>query len=166
MFNIESEKHVYIYSFLKKISLVFNKRVDSVCFDGGFTTTEILKDIAKHKISCEWQEKDGVFIEKTKTISCDPNFNEKYLPTKLIPYAFCEEYLVGGNCENYLLENIKQNFDILKDYLGDFIAIMPPPPFKDINQLGFIYKLNNNRYFVEYFSFELHQNKICNNLKE
>ena len=159
-------KQVCIFTYENKIEKIFQKTINEIEFTTNLTTIEYLNDIAKHKITCEWTEQDGLIIEKNRKVTCSKDFCAHKLSPKILPYAFLEEYLCGGNCHNYLADNIKQNFDKLKGYFGDFIGIMPPPSFRDINEIGLIYKISQQKYKVEYFTFEIENNKITNLIKK
>ena len=64
--------------------------------------------------------------------------------------------------EEYLDDALKEKKGLLKDYLGDFLGITPPPPFVERDKIGLIYKKSENNYFVNYISFELSNGKIIN----
>lgn len=155
-------KELLIFSFKDKIEKLLQKKIDKVDYTNTLITEENLSDIAKHNIKCEWIEEKGKIIEKSRTVTCHDNFNAKNLSNYVLPFAFLEEYICGGDCSAYIQDNIKQNFDKLKGYFGDFIGIMPSPSFRDINEIGLIYKLTKQKYKVEYYTFEIDDNKICN----
>lgn len=160
------DKELLIFSYNGKIEKLLQKKIDKVDYNNTLITEENLLDLAKHNIRCEFIEQDGKFIENNRTVTCSENFNINNLSNKILPYAFLEEYLCGGNCHPYLCDNVKDNFEKLKEYLGEYIGIMPPPPFRDINEIGLIYKLSTQKYKVEYFAFEFENNKIYNIKKE
>lgn len=145
--------------------LNFNKQffriVDNFSFDNGFTTTQKQVDIAKHKVCSTWGY-NGQFFERQKTVSVKDGFNAHFLSQDLLPYAFLEELLVGGDLSPYLSEQTLSLSDKLKEYLGEFIGVMPPPEFIESNYVGLIYSKGERSFYVEYFCFEFENAKICN----
>ena len=150
-----------VYNVSDKITKVFSRVVVSYHLENGFTTTETHKDMAKHTVTSIWQEENGRLKEQSKKIECAPSFNRDRLPTPLIPYAFLEEFFVGGDFLFYTSGSVKEHADRLKDFLGDFIGVFPPPEFISQDCVGLIYKKADNLYTVEYFTFELSNEKIC-----
>ncbi len=153
---------LFVYTVGGKINKVLEKAVDEFSFDNGLATTETFFDMAKHKITCEWTFKNGKLIEKNRTVNCGKQLSLENLPSKLVPFAFLEELLAGGDILPYLDGGVKENADKLYGFFGEFLGVMPPPVFREIEQVGLIYKKTENSYFVEYFTFELLNKKICN----
>lgn len=159
---LTSEKqHIIVYDVTNKIEKVLLKEVFSYSIENGFQTVEKRQDIAKHEIKTDWEFNEK-FIAKNVTVTTSPDYSAKTLPLPVLPYAFAEELLVSGSPLCYLSEKMKPNADKLKGYLGDFIGIMPPPIFRKDNEVGFIYKLTENKYEVKYYTFEYSENKIDN----
>ena len=158
----ESEKtFLNVYSISGKIKTVFSGEVDNYQTDGVFITEQSYKDMAKHRIKTVWTF-DGELKEKSREVTCSPSFSPDKLPERLLPYAFFEEYAAGGNFTEYLDENMKKKSDKLKGFLGKFIGVMPPPIFRSIDEVGLVYKKNENIYGVEYFILQLKDRKITN----
>ena len=158
----ENSGWLLVYSIDGKIRKVFSREIDGFCLDNGFSTIEVFKDMAKHKIETEWQFDGENLTVKSKNITCTPSFNKDDLPISLIPFAFLEDFLVGANITDYLAEKLKQNADKLKAYLGDYIGVMPPPIFRKIDQVGLIYPDGKNKYKVDYCTFEFKDKNISN----
>ena len=152
--------------FSNPVRCIFSRAVDEFSFENGFTTTENLFDIAKHKITCEWDYNGEIIQEKSKTVLKSPNFSTNNLPQKLLPFAFTEELFVGGDIREYLTGNILDNAVKLRGFFGDFIGVFPPPPFKNTDCVGVVYSNGQNKYTAEYFYFEFFNGKICNIKKE
>lgn len=145
-----------------KIEKVFCRRGDSCSIENGLTLTESFKDIAKHKTVTRWEYENGTMTEKSRTVTANANFSTDKLTDRLIPYAFLEELLVGGDCTAYLDQTVLANADKLGGYLGEFIGVMPPPLFRDFTEVGLIYKTAENSFTVEYYAFTLSNGKITN----
>lgn len=148
-----------------KIQKMFSKNVCDFSFENGFSTTEDFLDIAKHKLTCSWRFEMDKLVKGQTSLSTKENFCIDNLPTHIVGYAFLEELLCGGDITDYLADNIKENQNYLTEYFGEFLGIMPPPDFRDFNEIGLIYKCSENKYKVEYFKFELQSKRICNIIK-
>jgi hypothetical protein len=151
-----------VYCISNKINPVFCRTVDAFDFANGFTTTESLKDMAKHQVVSVWEENGGRLKEKSRSVSRAEKFDKDKLPLPLLPYAFIEEFLVGGEFLDYLSNEMKEKATHLKGFFGDFIGVMPPPEFIPQEQVGLIYRKKENAYQVEYYDFEFVDRKISN----
>ena len=162
LFDCGNKKILNVYG-VKKPSLLFSKETDEFGVTmTGFSTTERLKDIAKHTVYCEYSESDGEIKEISRKVTAEENFDREKLNARLIPDAFSEEFLCGGDYSFYLADGIKENADKLGGDLGDFIGVTPPPLFRNYKEIGLIYKLSERKYSVEYFTFEIADGKITN----
>ena len=117
------------------------------------------KDIAKHILK-EKLTFDGEIKKERVSLSCKKEVSIYNLNEELIPYAMLEELLLCGNVSPFLTGNILENKDKLKGFFNDYIGIMPPPFFRSENEVGLIYKIKENLYKVEYFTFTLLGKKI------
>lgn len=128
----------------------------------GFKIKEKLFDVAKHTVEYFYSF-DGEKVTETERIVKDGDgFDRNALTDKILPYAFCEEFLVKGDYKFYLSDNIKENADKLKDYFGEFIGVTTPPLFRDYREVGLIKKISERRYAVDYFTFDVENGKIVN----
>ncbi len=153
---------LYVYSVNGKVNKVFEREVDDYSLDGGFKTVEKPLDIAKHTVTCEWDFDGNKLVEKNRAVTRAEKFDINRLNANVIPFAFLEEYLAGGDITPYLTGGLKDNASKLGGYLGDFIGIMPPPTFRDIGEIGLIYRFSENSYTVDYITFEFLDGKLCN----
>lgn len=151
-----------IYRVSNKIKKLFFKEVADYDVSYGIKTEEKLKDMAKHKIVCEWELKGDCFTEKSVSVTCSEKFDRLSLPPHLIPFAFAEELAAGGDYVFYLSDSMKEHADKLKGFLGDFIGVMPPPKFRNPDEIGLIYKISDDRFKVTYITAELNGEKITN----
>ncbi len=156
---------VNIYCITDSVKKMFSREVDVAEFDGNLTTVEYLNDIAKHKIIMEWEFIDGKYAVSQKKVEKNQDFDKNKLNDKIIPYAFLEEFLAGGEFAEYLGGSIKENANKLSGFFGEFIGIMPPPVFRSIEEVGLIYSQGEGRYYVEYFTFEITEKVIVNIVK-
>ena len=162
LFNCGKEKILNVYN-ARKPSLLTSSAVESfVAENTGFTVTEKLKDMAKHTVKTLYAF-DGTDIKiAERKVSSSDAFAKEALPEELIPYAFCEEFLCGGEFGYYLSDGIKENADKLRGFLGEFIGVTPPPPFRNYDEVALIYKDAERRYRAEYLTFDVKNKKIVN----
>ncbi len=153
---------VNIYNVSGNIRKIFSREVDTAEFKDSLVTVENLSNMAKHKITTEWQFSGEKFTAKNKKIEAQNPLDLDRLNEKVIPFAFLEQLLVGGEVKDYLCEELRENADKLRGFLGEFIGVMPPPVFRDIDEVGLIYQKEKNVYKVEYFKFKLDKRKITN----
>ena len=150
-----NQSGICAYRVFPKIMPLTKRACNEFSFDNQIITRHEYPDIAKHTVTLTWSVSGGDIKAIDKKITCSDSFSINNLPAKVIPYAFLEELLVGGNIDSYLASNIKPNADKLRGFFGSFIGVMPPPFFVSPEQIGLIYKKSANLYSVEYCSFEL-----------
>jgi hypothetical protein len=144
------------------VRCVFTRKVCSFSTDGAFCTTESYLDIAKHQVTSYWTF-DGINLkEKDRKVTSQKPIDPKKLPQSILPYAFLEELLVGGDVLPFVCGTVKENAQKLKEFLGEFIGVFPPPEFKDISLVGIIYNQGKNTYKAQYLCFEFTNNLISN----
>lgn len=156
------EKTLFVYSLYPEVRCVFTRKVYSFSLDNGFFTTENFLDIAKHQVTSFWTFDGANFKEKDRKITCAKTVDPKKLPLAILPYAFLEELLVGGDVLPFVCGTVKENAQKLKEFLGEYIGVFPPPEFKDISLVGLIYNNGNNKYKAQYLTFEFTDNLISN----
>lgn len=162
-FEFEKDKKTLgLYEITDKIQKKFFAEVDEYNFDNGFYTKYRLADISKHIVEINWQIIDGKFCEGQKAITQSKNFCIDNLTKDILPYAFLEDFLIGGDIKEYLTEETFSKAEKLKGYLGEFIGVCPPQTFRNQSEVGLIYTKNKNVFEVNYFTFEFEKNKICN----
>ncbi|MBQ3116017.1 MAG: hypothetical protein IJC07_03205 [Clostridia bacterium] len=124
-------------------------------------TEQNFLDMAKHKVIVTWEYLGGKLVESNRSVSAKKSLNVGVLPQKLVPYAFLEELLAGGNVADFTCGKVKENAYKLKNYLGDFIGVFPPPVFRSAEEVGIVLP-SDCGYKVDYLTFEFEGNKICN----
>lgn len=159
---IGEKKILSVFNVSDKITKIFEREISSFSTNDCFTTTEKFIDMARHEVTISWEYKNDKFIEESRSIKAKEGFYYDTLANRLLPYAFSEEFLVGGDYTVYLSENVKNNSDKLNGYFGNYIGVMPPPFFRNEQEVGFIYKKTDNTFYVKYFVFELKNRKIVN----
>lgn len=86
---------------------------------------------------------------------------------EILPFAFFECVLIGGDYAEFLSGNLKENADKLRGFLGDFTAVTVPHSsfYKrhgDIWAAGLAYPINDNLFKIKYFAVELSCGKVEN----
>ena len=138
-----------------KITQVFKNLCDGYGFENNtITTLENKTDLLCHSISCKWAFEENVKLVNYTISTKRSPFS---LPEKLIPYAFFEEILIGGDATVFLSPKLKERANDLKEFLGDFIQVLPPPHFKGDDLITLLYY---NK--VEYAKIELDGGLISN----
>ncbi len=145
-----------------KIQKLFSKDCVSIEFGDYILITENYLDIAKHQVSSKWKFNGESFELVERSIKRKDGFAPSLIPSPLLPFAFLEELLCGGEINDYIAENIIEHKDKLSGFFGEFIGVMPPPLFREQNQVGLIYKESENKFFVRYFTFSISNGKINN----
>lgn len=156
------KKILNCYLINEKIKKIFSREIFDFSFENGFFTTEIFCDIAKHKITYDWIFEDNYLKKNACTIERNNEYQISKLPTHLLPYAFFEEFIFSDQVDEFLSKNVYDNLNFLREYLGNYIGVMPPPKFRDYNEIGLIYCVQNNKYKVKYFYVSIEDNKIIN----
>ncbi len=158
-------ERIMIFDIGSKIKKLYDKKVTSHDLDSDLVTHTKIKDIKKHVISTTLTFSGAEIIEKDRKITFDKDFSRSKLIDEIIPYAFLEDFLVGDNYLEYLSNGVKEKASSLKDYLGAFLAVIPPPLFRAPEEIGLVYKKAENLYCVEYFIFTI-ENHLISNLKK
>ena len=151
-----------VYKLQPKIEKIFAREISFASFENGIKTTHEFLDMAKHSLTIEWELVDGVLKEKSRSLCAKKDILPSDLPLDLIPFAFLEELLVGGDYKKFLCDSALENADKIHAFLGNFIGIFPPPEFRKENEVGLIYPCAKNVYNTEYLSFETKDNLIFN----
>lgn len=134
--------------------------------NSSLSSTTKIKDMEKHVITKTLSLKNNSITEETKEIIKEKPLSILSVNPKLIPYLFLENYLVNDKSYLELLSpNIKENASKLRDYFLYFLGIMPPPFFRNNDEVGLIYKESQNRFYVNYFTFTISNDKISNIIK-
>lgn len=156
------EPTLIVYSLDNNITKIFQKHVSYYNYSNTLVIKQKYIDVAKHEVTSEWDFSNKKAIQVNKNITRSQDFHPGLLSESVMPYAFLEELLIGGDVENYLHDKLKSSKDKLKGYLGDFIGVCPPPPFRECNEIGLIFAIGKNRYEVSYLTVQLDNGKIIN----
>ena len=141
--------------------ILFTDCVD-FSLNNTLTVVEHFKDIGLHKRVTEYFFKGDRLIVKGQKVSATKEEYPFNLKSKLLPIAFLEEFLIGGDFECFLSSDLKEKAHLLSGYLGAFTGVLPSP--FNTEEIGLIYKSENDifDYTVKYISFEISDGKITN----
>lgn len=162
------KKAVVAYDITGKVKKTFCEEVSEFTLGEETLTSLNYDDVAKHSVFTGYAPAQGTLSVINKEVKQDENFSPSKLIAKALPYAFLEEFLVGGDFKEYLAGGVYDNANKLKPYLGDFIGVLPPPRFitnarpENENIAGLLYKKTERAYFAEYFCFTVRGGKILN----
>ena len=111
-----------------RIKTVFRRVCDGYeAKDNLLTITELKNDLLRHRVTTKWDFSNGVTLKEA-------NFRrdrELYsLPSPLLPYAFFEELALGKDPADFLTHRLRPRAAELKEFFGNFRAVLPPPHFK------------------------------------
>ncbi len=126
----------------EKVSEIYSGNCNEVLLNNTLTIIETVNDIARHEVKREFSFFNGV----NSTVSVKPiNPADLYdLPPEVLSVAFLEEIAIGGNCDFFLAQNLKEKSDLIPDYLGKFIKVVPMQD--GINELGLVYPSDFDEY--------------------
>ena len=158
----QSEKYFAVYDLNKDVKRLLFERISDYSVSEGLWAEKPFFDTLKHKVKSYYIYRDGELIETNKEISTGKKLNLDATPDPIIPYLFLEELLVGGEVTLYLDESLQSQKHKITGYFGNFLGTMPPPVFRDINDVGLVYKKSDNLYFVKYARFDITAKKITN----
>ncbi len=157
-----TNKTICVYNLENPIKKIFQKQAFYYSYSNRLVIKQKHLDVAKHEIISEWDFSSKSAVLVSETIQRCKDFHPGLLSNDVLPYAFLEELLIGGDVECYLHDKLKSAKDKLKGYLGDYLGICPPPPFRNPNEIGLIFYLRKNHYEVCYLTLDLEQGKIFN----
>mgnify|MGYP000730752396 FL=1 len=129
---------VLVFSVKEKISLALKRVCDDYSFQSPYISlTENKNDILKHVIVSRWKlcrgEIKGVslLVKRRREIYT--------VDEKLLPYAFFEELALGGDVTDFLAPKIKPRAGEMKEFAGNFTAVLPPPEFVSPSLVTLLY---------------------------
>ena len=124
-------------------------------------------DIAGHTVVRTLRAEAGSLHETGRTVRPREGFAFESLHEKLIPFAFFQELLAGGDPAPLLTPALAERADLLRDYLGDFCGVYLPKEIfylvhGPVNAVGLIYRRAENAFDVKFYRTELKDRMIAN----
>lgn len=149
-----------IYDLGEKTNKLLSEEVQSFSLDNEIKITKEYGDIAKHKVTLLYGYKNNSLYVKDKTVSSLRKITCDSLIDEIIPFAFLEALMVGDSISEFLSDKILSSENKLSGFFGNFIGVFPPPEFHPSNQVGLVYRIKDNLYKTEYFTFSIENKKI------
>ena len=141
---------------------IFMNEVESAEFSDSLEVTVAFETCTAAKAKCRYAY-DGVelTLAESKTVETRP-------PEKgILHFAFFESVLTCGNYADYLDAELKKKADVLKQYLGEYVAVTVPTErfyavHGDIRAAGLVYPKSANLFEVKYYAADIAGDKITN----
>ena len=80
------------------------------------------------------------------------------IQAQLLPFAFLETVRCGGNFTAFLHEDLLNKADTLRQFLGDFVAIIPTD---DIYVFGLVKRIGERIFDTTYYRIHIKDTKVC-----
>ncbi len=124
-------------------------------------------DLAHHTLQQTYLLEENKLLLKEQTLHQQENFSISALHIKLLPFAFFQSILIGGNFSAYLSPNLQDKQELLKEYLGNFIEVQIPKDIfyhhhGEINAVALVYQKSKSLFEIKFFVTQIEDGKICN----
>ena len=164
VFYNKGKKTLCLYSVTDKITKEFFGNISDYGLEPEFYIINEHRDIVKHCVKTEFYYKDKLTV-KSKTVTKRKEYQKGEYIKDVLGYLFFEELLNGNEPEIYLSENLRENFDKLMEFIGEYIAVLTPSEFRAYNEIGLLKKEKDNVYYIDYYVTET-ENDLIVNLKK
>lgn len=146
---------------------VFRDAVTDFACGEKLRATFAFADIAGHTAERTYRAENGALLEESCAVRPRDGFSPEALHEKLIPFAFFQEILAGGDPAPYLSPTLAGRKALLKEYLGDFCGVYLPKEIFYLahgqkNAAGLVYRRANNAFDVRFFEARTESGKIGN----
>ena len=151
---VKSADRFSIYT--KKAELLLSEKAQAFSIESGILRATLpLSDNGNRFAECEWalSETDCVRLKCALSTS-EP---DGVSPPRSIAYSFFESVLIGANHAEFLADELIDKADILIDFLGDFVGVIPT---EEENVCGLIRKKSENLFEAAYYTVKIENNKI------
>ena len=141
--------------------MFFCGRAENYECGADIAVTVPLGGCAGLKATLTFEAAEGTFKECRRTVAATraPADGTEHI-------AFFEGVLHGADCTTMLDDGISGRADALKDYLGEFVAVIPPDGYicqkYGKRTAGLVYRRQGRLYDIKYFAAEMKDGKIAN----
>jgi hypothetical protein len=132
---------VYLTS-SESIKEIYQGACNEIHLNGDLKIINNLSDTASHTVNIDFIRNQN--FKAYKSVKTPTNLDFYNLPEEVIPIAFLEELLVGGNYADFLCEDLKERSFFIPDYLGNFTKVITLP--NTIKEIGLLYPEENSAY--------------------
>ncbi|MBR2337455.1 MAG: hypothetical protein IKA61_05890 [Clostridia bacterium] len=134
---IHDKTEILAFKIDEKISLVFKNLCDGYSLDKNVLTTyERRCDVLRHSVCSSWAFEDEVRLT-AYTLTHERQIFA--LHERLVAVAFFEELLIDGDVSTFLAPNLKPRASQIKEFLGSYERVLPPPHFMDDDTVMLLY---------------------------
>lgn len=121
-----------------RVKTIFRRNCDGYeARDNILNLTELKNDLLRHTVVTKWDFTDGITLVNASF----RRGRELYaLPAPLLPYAFFEELNLGKDPSDFLTPRLRPRAMELKEFFGDYLAVLPPPHFKPETRITLLYR--------------------------
>lgn len=140
---------------------IFANEVESAEFGETLKAELPLKTCQNSVAKCEYAYNG----EELQLLSSE--ITDRATAQNSIHIAFFETLLYGGDCKKYLSESLLPHAANLREYLGNYTAVLLPSAgfckkYPGVPAAGLCYPVKSNLFNVKYFAAELKNGKINN----
>lgn len=124
-------------------------------------------DIAGHTAIRTYRAEGDSLIPSSYSVHPREGFSPADLHEKLLPFAFFQEILAGGDPAPYLAPSLAEKKQLLREYLGEFCGVYLPKEIFYLthgqqNAAGLVYRRAENSFEVRFFQASTAEGKIVN----
>ena len=153
--------------FNARLEEAFRGQADGAEYGRRLTVTRRLHDIAGHTEERVFRAENGALVQEERRLRAEEGFDPAKLDERVLPFAFFQELLAGGDPAPYLSPALAEKKEMLKEYLGGFCRVSLP---RDIfyltygkrNAAALSYRLSENRYEAKFFEAVCEGGKVTN----
>ena len=151
---LRSAAELAVYT--KNARLLLHEQVLDFQLDDGILRAQLpLFDSLQQTADCEWRLSANECSQTKFTLRAPSNRPD--VLEELLPYAFFESVLIGGNFADFLCAELLPDAEGIRAFLGDFVGVTLT---KTPCRCGLIRKKDERLFTVSYYCVELANGKI------
>ena len=166
-FAFKNARFFYVYTEKKRLvcfsdgrlKTVFDGAAEEYSFEGAFVTKSTVSGTAR-TVRAEWDYDGEAFrpqrAETESAAAAHP------LCDQVLPYVFAEAALAGDDLSAYLSADLAGSAHRVRDYLGKFVGVFPPPRRENDIRPALLYRECEGVYAAKYLNCEIAGGKIVN----
>ena len=151
-------KFLAVYDTSEKIRLTLRQFCESIDTENKINIKTFFYDTLRHCAEAVFDYNGQFFVSNYKCAPTNLNYS-----SELLPFIFFESLLCRGEgAESLLCAELKAQINEIREFTGDFCAVIPPPHFITEKCVGIIYRQKNNYFTCKYMSAEISGGLITN----
>lgn len=158
---LHTETHLAVYTL--RAEKLFCERISAYTLRDDLLVADLpLCDALGRSATCEYHltpsscERQRITIRQTRSIDGDVALEK--INAELLPFAFFETLLFGGDFAQLLSPELMDKAEDLHSFLGEFIAVAPT---RSPNVCALTYKKDERLFVVKEFAVDVEEGKIC-----